>query len=131
MEHCYGRLLDHVHLKVADLESSRRFYRAVLAALGKSLSGNDQACWCDELYLDQGPASRVHLAFQAQSHEQVRAFYRAALAAGGTSNGEPGERPYHPGYFAAFVRDPDGNNVEAVYHGPSERSAEAVWVHRS
>ncbi len=72
-----GRLFDHVHLRVADLEASRR-------------------------------------------------FYAAALAAGGRDNGRPGERDYHPGYYACYVLDPDGNNVEAVYHGPAERSAPSV-----
>jgi hypothetical protein len=51
-----------------------------------------------------------------------------ALAAGGQDNGAPGERPYHPGYYAAFVLDPDGNNIEAVYHGPARRSAASVEI---
>ena len=72
--------------------------------------------------------THVHLAFQARDEEMVRAFYEAALAAGGTDNGAPGERPYHPGYYAAFVLDPDGNNVEAVYHGLSRRSAPSVEI---
>lgn len=72
-----GRLFDHVHLRVSDLEASRR-------------------------------------------------FYEAALAAGGRDNGAPGERSYHSGYYAAFVLDPDGNNIEAVYRGPVERSALSV-----
>ena len=55
-------------------------------------------------------------------------FHRDGLAAGGRDNGAPGERDYHPGYYAAFLLDPDGNNVEAVYHGPAERSADAVTV---
>jgi catechol 2,3-dioxygenase-like lactoylglutathione lyase family enzyme len=58
----------------------------------------------------------------------VEAFYQAALAHGGTDNGAPGERPYHPGYYAAFVLDPDGNNIEAVFHGEARRSAESVRV---
>ena len=58
----------------------------------------------------------------------VDALYRAALGAGGTDNGAPGERPYHPGYYAAFVLDPDGNNIEAVYHGAAERSADSVEI---
>ena len=70
--------------------------------------------------------SRVHLAFQAQSREHVDAFHAAALAAGGRDNGGPGERSYHPGYYAAFVLDPDGNNIEAVHHGPLRRSAASV-----
>ena len=58
----------------------------------------------------------------------VRRFYEAGLAAGGRDNGAPGERKYHPGYFAAFLLDPDGNNIEAVYHGPAQRSAESVVI---
>lgn len=58
----------------------------------------------------------------------VERFYQTALAAGGTDNGAPGERPYHAGYFAAFVLDPDGNNVEAVFHGPARRTAESIVV---
>ena len=56
----------------------------------------------------------------------MTAFHEAGLAAGGTDNGKPGNRPYHPGYFAAFLLDPDGNNVEAVFHGPAQRSAPSV-----
>ena len=58
----------------------------------------------------------------------MRRFHEAALAAGGTDNGGPGERHYHPGYYSAYVLDPDGNNVEAVFHGPSKRSADSVVV---
>ncbi len=68
----------------------------------------------------------VHLAFQVPDLETVHAFHGAALGAGGRENGAPGERPYHPGYYAAFVLDPDGNNIEAVFHGPAERSAKSV-----
>ena len=75
-----------------------------------------------------GPVSSVHLAFQAADQETVRRFYQAALAAGGRDNGKPGERPYHAGYYAAYVLDPDGNNIEAVFHGPAERSAESVVI---
>jgi predicted lactoylglutathione lyase len=71
---------------------------------------------------------RVHLAFQAASRAQVDAFHAAAIAAGGEDHGAPGERPYHPGYYAAFVTDPDGNNIEAVFHGPHKRSAESVKI---
>jgi catechol 2,3-dioxygenase-like lactoylglutathione lyase family enzyme len=125
-----GRLLDHVHLRVADVGASKRFYRAVLASLGLPdiLVEGPTYFQADELFVDKadGPTSRVHLAFQAASREVVEAFHQAALAAGGKDNGAPGERPYHPGYFAAFVLDPDGNNIEAVFHGPSERSAQSV-----
>ena len=58
----------------------------------------------------------------------MQRFYDAALAAGGTDNGAPGLRPYHADYYAAFVLDPDGNNIEAVYHGPAERSAPSVEI---
>ncbi len=58
----------------------------------------------------------------------VEAAYRAALDNGGTDNGGPGERPYHPGYYAAFMLDPDGNNIEAVYHGAARRSADSVTI---
>jgi predicted lactoylglutathione lyase len=58
----------------------------------------------------------------------VENFYRAALDAGGKDNGAPGERAYHPGYYGAFVFDPDGNNIEAVYHGPADYSAESVII---
>lgn len=82
------------------------------------------------MWIDQadGPTSHVHLAFRAKDHAEVKAFYEAALAAGGIDNGAPGERKYHPGYYAAFVLDPDGNNIEAVYHGPFVASAESVVI---
>ncbi|MNL68588.1 Glyoxalase-like domain protein [compost metagenome] len=72
--------------------------------------------------------SHVHLAFQAKDQQTVDAFYTAALAAGGRDNGPPGARDYHPGYYACFVLDPDGNNIEAVFHGPSTRSAPSVLI---
>lgn len=131
MEHHVGRLIDHLHLRVADLEASRRFYRAALQALGRDFtSESDSHFSSDELWVDRadGPVSRVHLAFQARDRAAVDDFYRAALAAGGRDNGAPGERPYHPGYYGAFVLDPEGNNIEAVHHGPAERSADSVIV---
>jgi catechol 2,3-dioxygenase-like lactoylglutathione lyase family enzyme len=129
-----GRLIDHVHLRVADLEASRRFYRAVLNAVGREFTSESPAHFsCDELYVDEadGPVSRVHLAFQAADRATVAAFHAAALAHGGRDNGGPGERPYHPGYYGAFAFDPDGNNIEAVFHGPSSRSVGSVTVERS
>jgi predicted lactoylglutathione lyase len=74
--------------------------------------------------------SQVHLALQAGSEAQVQRFHAMTLAAGGRDNGAPGPRPYHPGYYAAFVMDPDGNNIEAVYHGPATRSAASIEVTR-
>lgn len=132
-----GRLIDHVQLVVADLGRSRRFYEAVLGALGVPLAGEGTGFfWADELCVStpESPEAsgmltgRVHLAFQAQSREAVSEFHRAGLAAGGADNGAPGSRRYHPGYFAAFLLDPDGNNVEAVFHGPARRSSPAVNV---
>jgi catechol 2,3-dioxygenase-like lactoylglutathione lyase family enzyme len=132
MDYHLGRLIDHVHLRVADLDASKRFYRAVLAVLGKAdvMVEQGDCFYADELYVDRadGPVSRVHLAFQASSHEMVQAFHRAALAAGGRDNGGPGERAYHPGYYGAFAFDPDGNNIEAVFHGPATRSVPSVVV---
>jgi class 3 adenylate cyclase/catechol 2,3-dioxygenase-like lactoylglutathione lyase family enzyme len=130
-EHHLGRLIDHVHIRVRDLEASKRFYRAVLAALDRELTSEGEGYFAaDELFAsdDGDPTGRLHLAFQARDREAVEAFYRVALAAGGTGNGEPGERRYHAGYFAAYALDPDGNNVEAVHHGPASRSAESIVV---
>ena len=123
-----GRLLDHVHLRVADLATSARFYRAVADVLGLELREGEGAFWVDELFVsDDGPPTQnLHLAFQAADREIVHRFHEAALAAGGRDNGAPGEREYHPGYYAAYALDPDGNNVEAVYHGPHRRSAPSV-----
>lgn len=126
-----GRLIDHIHLVVADLEASKRFYRSVLNALGLSISGEGPGFFfADELFVSAGdhPESHVHLAFQADGPELVVRFHRAGLLAGGRDNGAPGERHYHPGYYAAFLLDPDGNNIEAVYHGPAKRSAASVVV---
>ena len=132
-----GRLIDHVQLVVRDLSAARRFYTAVLASLNIPIGGAaDGYFWADELFIStpdseaaQGNLTgRHHLAFQAQSPDLVDAFYQAALANGGRDNGSPGERPYHPGYYAAFVLDPDGNNIEAVYHGEAERSAPSVRI---
>jgi catechol 2,3-dioxygenase-like lactoylglutathione lyase family enzyme len=132
-----GRLIDHLQLVVRDLEASRRFYAAILDALGIPLGGEgEDFFWADELFVStrdskaaQGNLTgRHHLAFQAQDEAMVEKFYRQALANGGKDNGAPGERPYHPGYYAAFVLDPDGNNIEAVYHGKATRSAHSVHI---
>ncbi|MBA4795041.1 MAG: VOC family protein [Phenylobacterium sp.] len=132
-----GRLIDHLQLVVADLAASRRFYGAVADALGVPIGGEDETYfWIDELFVSSADSEaalgkltgRHHLAFQAADPAMVRAFHAAAIAAGGTDNGAPGERPYHPGYYAAFVLDPDGNNIEAVYHGEAARSAASVKI---
>ena len=124
-----GRLIDHLHLRAGDLEASRRFYRACAAALDVPLARDAADHFViDELYVDaaDGPVSHVHVAFQALDRAAVDRFHAAGLAAGGSDNGAPGERAYHPGYYAAFLLDPDGNNVEAVFHGPARRSA--PWI---
>jgi len=126
-----GRLLDHVHLRVRDLEASRRFYKDCLAAPGIALERDEPNHFVvDEPYVDaaDGDASRVHLAFQAGDEAAVGRFQAAGLAASGRDNGAPGERNYHPGYYAAFLLDPDGSNIEAVFHGPSTRSAAYVEI---
>ena len=125
-----GRLIDHVGIGVRDVEASRAFYAAILEPLGLCLSAFDGGFCVDELYVGGAttPTSGLHLAFQAESQEAVDRFHAAALAAGAIDNGAPGERSYHPGYYAAFALDPDGNNVEAVYHGPVERSAPSVVI---
>jgi catechol 2,3-dioxygenase-like lactoylglutathione lyase family enzyme len=132
MQFHVGRLIDHVHLRVSDLEASKRFYRAVFLALGRSdvFVESENHFSGDELWVDkaEGQVSRVHLAFQAPDRLTVEAFYRAAIGAGGRDNGGPGERSYHPGYYAAFVLDPDGNNIEAVFLGPIRRSVPSVVI---
>jgi len=131
MELHRGRLIDHIQLRCADLDTSKRFYSAVLAVLGRELTEiTPSLSYADELCLSpaNGPSSRIHLAFQTESRAQVDRFYEAALAAGGRDNGAPGERAYHPGYYAAFVLDPDGNNLEAVHHGQAVRSAASVVI---
>lgn len=132
-----GRLIDHVGLVVVDINASKRFYRAVFEALSIPLGGEGpDHFWADELFVSTAESKaasgqltgRVHLAFQASSREVVDRFHRAAVEAGGMDHGKPGERAYHPGYYAAFVLDPDGNNIEAVYHGPGKRSADSVKI---
>lgn len=132
-----GRLIDHIQLVVRDLAASRRFYEAIFDALKIPIGGTGAGYfWVDELFISsidsQAAAGKLtgrhHLAFQAADRAMVTAFHEAGLTAGGKDNGGPGERPYHPGYFAAFLIDPDGNNIEAVYHGEAKRSAPSVKI---
>ena len=132
-----GRLIDHIQLVVRDVDASRRFYEAILAVLGIPLGGVEcDYFWADELFVSsvdseaaQGlMTGRHHLAFQARDETMVRAFHAAGLDAGAIDNGLPGPRLYHPGYYAAFLLDPDGNNIEAVYHGEASRSAPSVKI---
>jgi catechol 2,3-dioxygenase-like lactoylglutathione lyase family enzyme len=123
-------VLDHVGIEVTDLAASRAFYETALAPLGLSVvmepipgaagfGGADRKPWFWIHSRGRDAVHGVHLAFKAINHDAVDAFHAAALTAGGTDNGAPGPRPiYHPGYYGAFVLDPDGNNVEAVCHTP-------------
>src|SRR5690349_14315355 len=132
-----GRLIDHIQLVVRDLAASRAFYDAAFEVLQIPMGGTGKDYfWADELFISSADSEaaqgqltgRHHLAFQARDRAMVDAFYKAVLAHGGKDNGAPGERPYHPGYYAAFVTDPDGNNIEVVFHGPAKKSAESVKV---
>jgi catechol 2,3-dioxygenase-like lactoylglutathione lyase family enzyme len=117
-------MYDHIGLKVKDLAASIRFYEAALAPLGHELGSHDDTCaglgpkgapalWLYAARGAQGPGT--HIALRAANHEAVDAFYQAGLKAGAQDNGGPGPRPdYSPTYYAAFLIDPDGNNVEAV-----------------
>lgn len=122
-------MIDHSGISVADFDRSKAFYELALAPLGAAFlvqippeftggvkvggfGQHSPAFW-----LNQGEPHRppLHFAFTARTHAEVDAFYAAAIAAGGTDNGPPGLRPqYSEHYYAAFVRDPDGNNIEAV-----------------
>ncbi|WP_369349335.1 VOC family protein [Stenotrophomonas sp. JAG2] len=137
MELHRGRLIDHLQLVVRNLAASRRFYQAVFDTIGIPIAGEgDTYFWADELFISTPDSDaalgqltgRHHLAFQARDRATVEAFHQAALANGGKDNGAPGERPYHPGYYAAFALDPDGNNIEVVFHGPATYSADSVKV---
>jgi catechol 2,3-dioxygenase-like lactoylglutathione lyase family enzyme len=132
-----GRLIDHVQLVARDLAASRRFYEAILGVLGISIDFEMETMFsADELAIStadsEGAQGRLtgptHLAFQARDRAMVDAVHAAGLRAGGRDNGAPGLRPYHPGYYAAFMLDPDGNNIEAVYHGDHERSAPSIRI---
>ena len=123
-------MLDHVTIRVVDLSKSKDFYDKALAPLGMNivLGGQEELFWgygidVDPIFeISQGtveePAHKeVHIAFKAGDQKTVDAFYHEAIAAGGTDHGAPGPRPhYSPTYYAAFVRDPDQNNIEVCYY---------------
>src|SRR5688572_1162108 len=131
MELHRGRLLDHVHLVVADLAASKKFYGAICEVLGvpPAPTTAEGSFGYDELYVSTTKLSagnqltgRIHLAFSTRDKRLVDKAYKAGLAAGGRDNGAPGDRPYHPGYYAGFLLDPDGNNIEIVFHGEAKYS---------
>jgi len=127
-------MLDHIGVSVSNFSRSKEFYVRALAPLGYTLlmevaaelTGNHDAVGFGvypkpDFWLGPGDISQrsMHVAFRADSRKQVDAFYEAAIAAGGRDNGPPGIRAhYHPDYYAAFVLDPDGHNIEAVCHAP-------------
>jgi catechol 2,3-dioxygenase-like lactoylglutathione lyase family enzyme len=121
-------MLDHIGIEVSDLDRSKAFYESALQPLGVKMVMEFEGMAGFGKEIEHGPnpyfwigfrgrpvVSGVHVAFGARTTDLVDAFHEAAIAAGGTDNGAPGPRPiYHPGYYGAFVLDPDGNNVEAV-----------------
>jgi catechol 2,3-dioxygenase-like lactoylglutathione lyase family enzyme len=124
-------MFDHVKFGVSDFAASKAFFLEALAPLGVVVVGEGAPTYGVELCAPGGAVSlclfqteekpaHLHLAFVAQTRSQVDAFHRAALAAGGKDNGAPGLRPhYHANYYAAFVIDPDGHNIEMVCHHPA------------
>jgi catechol 2,3-dioxygenase-like lactoylglutathione lyase family enzyme len=120
-------MLDHVTANVGDLEQAKRFYVQALAPLGYSLqmefesaAGFGTGEGIPDFWISSSPdRGATHIAFSAPDRAAVDAFYEAATAAGGRDNGPPGLRPdYHETYYAAYVHDSDGNNIEAVTHRP-------------
>ena len=124
-------LIDHLALRVRDLRRSRTFYEQALEPFGVKVVESSQGPGFaieggGDFWIGEGepPAAPVHVAFAAADRATVDKFHRAAVEAGGRDNGAPGLRPhYHAGYYAAFVIDPDGNNVEAVFHGDRQLPA--------
>ena len=117
-----GGLIDHLWIRVRDLTASAAFYRAIAPSTGLRVNDNPDRVQLvagrETFSILEGPMTEdLHLALGVADQESVAAFHAAGLAAGARDNGAPGERPqYHPGYYGAFLLDPDGNNVEAVFH---------------
>lgn len=119
-------MIDHMGILVTNVDASVAFYTRALAPLGYAVAmrfGTHAGFAVDgkmDFWIGAGnPTDRIHVAFRAKGRAEVRAFYEAAIAAGATDNGPPGVRPhYHADYYGAFVRDPDGHNIEAVCHEP-------------
>jgi len=120
-------MIAHISLSVSDLGKSKKFYWQVLSKLGynknkefEEAAGFDDGKNADFWVTTAKSVVPMHVAFEAKSRHDVEAFYQAALAAGAKDNGGPGYRDYSPGYFAAFVLDPDGHNIEAVWYDPAK-----------
>jgi catechol 2,3-dioxygenase-like lactoylglutathione lyase family enzyme len=120
-------MIAHTTLPVSDYQRAKTFYKAALFPLGYSnnMEYGEAAGFNDGKNTDfwiskEKSVVPTHVAFEASSRKQVEAFHKAALAAGGNDNGVPGYRDYWPGYYAAFVLDPDGNNIEAVWYDYSK-----------
>jgi catechol 2,3-dioxygenase-like lactoylglutathione lyase family enzyme len=122
-------MIDHVTMQVSDMAASRRFYEAVLEPLGVTVEGGEEfagffgssggSFWL--IPAERSGDRELHLAFSAPDREHVRAFHRAAVEIGAETLHEPRIFPeYHENYYGAFVRDPDGHNVEAVCHAPED-----------
>ena len=132
-------MIDHTGVTVSDFAASKAFYAAALAPIGYAkllefgpeITGSVSVAGFGEppkpdFWIHAGTPNvpPVHVAFRVPTRALVQAFHAAALAAGGTDNGPPGPRPhYHPAYYGAFVRDPDGHNIEAVCHAPEDGAA--------
>jgi catechol 2,3-dioxygenase-like lactoylglutathione lyase family enzyme len=124
-------VLDHVGIRVSDFEQSKRFFALALSPLGYELIREPSVSAAGfgrqgkpNFWIHKGDRGQpVHIAFAASERASVDAFHEEALAAGGRNNGGPGLRPqYHQSYYAAYVFDPDGNNIEAVCHEPAEEA---------
>lgn len=128
------QLIDHVSITVRALDAAKPFYAAVMSALGACVAydradaigfgernrpHDDRHTYVSIFQsADAAPDRRRHVCFRAASRTEVDAFFNAGLSAGGTSDGAPGVRSYHPAYYAAFILDPEGNRLEAVFHQP-------------
>jgi catechol 2,3-dioxygenase-like lactoylglutathione lyase family enzyme len=111
-------VVDHLDVHASDFAESVRFYETVLSPLGipKLSEGEGEACFTHVNVVDRTPPTQnLHLCFYTRSRDEVDGFHRAGIAGGFRSNGAPGYRQYSPGYYAAYLLDPDGNNIEALY----------------
>lgn len=127
-------MIDHITVAVSDLTKSRVFYEKAFAPLGYTLSfGKEEVFWAFDIgsgclfeiqqTCSAAPLTRIHVAFRANNRAEVDAFYQSALAAGAQDNGAPGPRPdYTPHYYACFILDPDGYNIEAMINQPLEKT---------